>query len=109
LIRDYYKRNFDVYLPTNIQRNWEWWAQGENLYVDNAKDYSFEEVSDIQKHDVLIMKIGSSMPNHGAVYLGEGKILHHLAGRFSTTQDLTLSYKQKIAVIYRNKILKNVD
>jgi hypothetical protein len=109
LLRDYYKRNFDVYLPTNIQRNWEWWAQGENLYVDNAKDYSFEEVSDIQKHDVLIMKIGSSMPNHGAVYLGEGKILHHLAGRFSTTQDLTLSYKQKIAVIYRNKILKNVD
>jgi hypothetical protein len=109
LIRDYYKRNFDLYLPTNIQRNWEWWAQGENLYVDNAKDYSFEEVSDIQKHDVLIMKIGSSMPNHGAVYLGEGKILHHLAGRFSTIQDLTLSYKQKIAVIYRNKILKNVD
>ena len=109
LIRDYYKRNFDVYLPTNIQRNWEWWAQGENLYVDNAKDYSFEEVSDIQKHDVLIMKIGSSMPNHGAIYLGEGKILHHLAGRFSTIQDLTLSYKQKIAVIYRNKILKNVD
>lgn len=109
LIRDYYKRNFDVYLPTNIQRNWEWWAQGENLYVDNAKDYSFEEVSDLQKHDVLIMKIGSSMPNHGAIYLGEGKILHHLAGRFSTIQDLTLSYKQKIAVIYRNKILKNVD
>jgi hypothetical protein len=109
LIRDYYKRNFDVYLPTNIQRNWEWWAQGENLYVDNAKDYSFEEVSDIQKHDVLIMKIGSSMPNHGAIYLGEGKILHHLAGRFSTIQDLTVSYKQKIAVIYRNKILKNVD
>ena len=55
------------------------------------------------------MKIGSSMPNHGAIYLGEGKILHHLAGRFSTIQDLTLSYKQKIAVIYRNKILKNVD
>jgi hypothetical protein len=109
LIRDYYKKEFNIFLPTNIQRNWEWWSQGENLYVENAKYFSFEEVSDIKKHDVLIMKIGSPVPNHGAIYLGNNKILHHIAGRFSTVQTLTNSYKQKISVIYRNKILQDVN
>lgn len=107
LVRDYYKRNFSIYLPTNIQRDWEWWNKGQNLYLENAKDCSFEEVNDIKRHDVLIMKINSPVPNHAAIYLGEGKILHHMAGKFSTIQDLSFSLKQKISVIYRNKSLKD--
>jgi hypothetical protein len=107
LIRDYYKKEFNIFLPTNIQRNWEWWSQGENLYVENAKYHSFEEVTDIKKHDVLIMKVGSPVPNHGAIYLGDNKILHHIAGRFSTIQNLTNSLKQKISVIYRNRLFKD--
>lgn len=109
LVRDYYKRNFNIFLPTNIQRDWEWWQKGENLYLENAKDCSFEEAQEIKKHDVLLMKINSPVPNHAAIYIGDGKILHHMSGRFSTVQDLTFSYKQKISVIYRNKLLKNVD
>jgi len=109
LVRDYYKRNFEIFLPTNIQRDWEWWNKGQNLYLENAKDCSFDEVEDIKKHDVLIMKINSPVPNHAAIYLGEGKILHHMAGRFSTIQELTFSLKQKISVIYRNKLLKDVN
>lgn len=109
LVRDYYKRTFSIFLPTNIQRDWEWWSKGENLYLENAKDCSFEEVNDIKKHDILLMKINSPVPNHAAIYLGEEKILHHMAGRFSTVQDLTFSHKQKISVIYRNKLLKNVN
>jgi hypothetical protein len=109
LIRDYYKREFNIFLPTNMQRNWDWWSHGENLYVDNAKYHGFEEVADIKKHDVLVMKIGSPVPNHGAIYLGNNKILHHAAGRFSTIQTLTNSYKQKISVIYRNKSLQNAN
>jgi hypothetical protein len=109
LVRDYYKRNFDIYLPTNIQRDWEWWNKGQNLYVENAKDCSFEEAEDIKKYDILVMKINSPVPNHAAIYLGEGKILHHMAGKFSTIQNLTFSLKQKISVIYRNKSLKDVN
>jgi cell wall-associated NlpC family hydrolase len=109
LVRDYYKRNFNIFLPTNIQRDWEWWNKGQNLYLENAKDYSFEEVEDIKKHDILIMAVNSPVPNHAAIYLGEGKILHHMAGKFSTIQDLKFSLKQKISVIYRNRALKDVN
>jgi hypothetical protein len=109
LVRDYYKRNFNIFLPTNIQRNWEWWNKGENLYLENAKDCFFEEAEDVRKHDILLMKINSPVPNHAAIYIGDGKILHHMSGRFSTIQDLTFSFKQKISVIYRNKNLLNVN
>jgi len=38
LIRDFFRREHNILLPTNIQRTWEWWLQGENLYLDNAKN-----------------------------------------------------------------------
>ena len=106
LIRDYYRRNFNVILPTNLQRNWEWWTEGSNLYVDNAKKYGFEEVQDIKIYDVLIMNINSQVPNHGAIYLGDNKILHHIGGRFSTIESLKSSYKHSLSVIYRNKNIR---
>lgn len=106
LIRDYYRRNFNILLPTNIQRNWEWWTDGSNLYVDNARSYGFEEVTDIKKHDVLVMNIGSQVPNHGAIYIGDNKILHHIGGRFSTVENLKSSYKHSLSVIYRNKNIR---
>lgn len=102
LIRDYYRVNFKIFLPTNIQRTWEWWLQGDNLYVDNANSYGFREVNDIKVHDVLIMKLNSNVPNHGAIYVGNNNILHHVSGRFSTTEEITPFYKQNIAVIYRH-------
>lgn len=105
LIRDYYVRNFNIMMPNNMQREWEWWNQGPNLYVENANNYNFFEVNDIQKHDLLVMSLGSPVPNHGAVYLGEGKLLHHVAGRFSTIEELTTFYKTKISVVYRNNTI----
>lgn len=107
LIKDYYRRNFSLILPTNLQRTWEWWTQGENLYLDNASKYGFYEVSEIKKHDVLIMKVQSPVPNHAAIYLGDNKILHHMGGRFSCEQELTPSLKFKISIIYRNKGIVN--
>jgi len=105
LVRDYYRKEFNIILPTNIQRTWEWWQSGENLYVENAKFYDFEEVQTLQKHDLIVMNLMSPVPNHGAIYLGDNKILHHQAGKFSTIQNLTFSLKSKISVIYRNKVI----
>lgn len=102
LIRDYYRKELDIILPTNMQRNWEWWNEGSNLYVDNAKNYGFKQVSDIKKYDILVMSLNSSVPNHGAIYLGDNKILHHIGGRFSTIEDYTSTFKHTTSTVYRN-------
>lgn len=103
LVKDYFKRNFNQILPTNLQRNWEWWNTGSNLYLEHAANYGFEEVHDIKKHDLLVMSLTSPVPNHGAIYLGDNKILHHVAGRFSTIENFGSVYKHKLSVILRNK------
>lgn len=108
LVKDYFKRNFNLILPTNLQRTWEWWNTGSNLYLEHANSYGFEEVKDIKKHDVLIMSLTSPVPNHGAIYLGDNKIMHHVAGRFSTIENFGSMYKHKLSVILRNKNI-NVD
>jgi cell wall-associated NlpC family hydrolase len=92
-------------MPNNMQREWEWWNQGPNLYVENANNYGFFEVNDIKKHDLLVMSLGSPVPNHGAVYLGDNKLIHHVAGRFSTVEELSTFYKTKISVVYRNNTI----
>lgn len=102
LVRDYYRKTFNIMLPTNIQRTWEWWLQGENLYLDNARNYGFVESSDIKPNDVLIMKLNSDVPNHAAIYIGNNNILHHVCGRFSTAEEYNSFYKHNTAVIYRN-------
>lgn len=101
LIRDYYRREWGLWLPVNIHRPFGWWEQGDNMYVDNAANHSFVSVRDIQRHDAIIMKMGP-VPNHGAIALGDGKILHHLGGRFSCIETLTPFLKQSISVVYRN-------
>lgn len=87
IIRDWYKqeRNIDL---LNFERSDEWWERGENLYLDNFSKTGFRiiEQKDLQKGDVILMTINSSVPNHGALYLGDGLILHHIHGRLSTRE-----------------------
>lgn len=100
LIRDYYRREFGIWLPTNIQRTYGWWNDGENLYVDGAPHYGFQSVNSIRRHDVIIMKF-TSMPSHAGIYMGDGMIMHHVGGRFSCIEPLTPEYKRSIFTVYR--------
>lgn len=104
LVRDYFRREWGMWLPANIQRTYGWWENGDNLYVDGAPTYGFYNAQDIKRHDVVVMKFGP-VPNHGAIYLGDGKVLHHIGGRFSCVETLTPYLKQSIAVVYRSSMV----
>lgn len=85
IILDYYKEVLNIDIP-DFERDYEWWNLGKNLYLDNFKRAGFFEVpiESIQKHDVILMQIESSVINHGAVYLGDGLFLQHLQNRLSS-------------------------
>jgi cell wall-associated NlpC family hydrolase len=75
----------------------EWWNRGENLLVDNYEKAGFilvrerqplqtklkEFLREIKPHDMLFMQRRAPVPNHCAVYQGDGKILHHCMGALS--------------------------
>lgn len=84
LIRDWYRQERGVELP-RFPHDRYWWELGENLYLDHYRDAGFEAVTDgsLQVGDVILMQVQSPVINHGAIYLGDNRILHHLFGRLS--------------------------
>ncbi|OHX20515.1 C40 family peptidase [Chromobacterium sphagni] len=87
LVRDWYKRERDVSLPrpAGAERD-GWWNRGLDLFTTAAEMAGFEWVDDApQAGDVLLMQIQGAQPNHTALWLGDGRILHHLRDRQSET------------------------
>jgi proteasome lid subunit RPN8/RPN11 len=89
LCRDWYARERGVQLPDPTRRD-GWWDDGQSdLYADSAmaavgfKKIAAEELS---AGDLILMQIRSRnlVPNHAAIYLGDGLILHHMDGRLSS-------------------------
>lgn len=93
-IRDYYKQILQIDLP-DFERRDNWWLGGENLYIDNFAKAGFSIVDKPQKHDVILMKVAAPVVNHGAVYVGDGKIEHHQMNRLSS-RDMYGGWYQKI-------------
>lgn len=90
VVRDWYARERGIALP-NFERRDGWWDDGHsNLYLDHFREAGFEPVGqypkDLEAGDVILMQIRSRnrVPNHAAVYLGDGRMLHHMAGRLSS-------------------------
>lgn len=91
LMRDYYDAELDLKLQS-IPRDWCWWKDGLDLYQDYFKPTGFRRLQDgeePQQHDCFFMCLGSSVPNHGGIYLGNGRIMHHMGstrnGAYSPT------------------------
>lgn len=85
IIQDYYKSNLGISLPNAIRED-KFWHKGQNLYLDNYTKAGFVLVplADIRIHDVVLMKLGiTSIPNHGAVYIEDNYIIHHIQNRLS--------------------------
>ncbi|TXH06674.1 MAG: peptidase P60 [Rhodocyclaceae bacterium] len=96
LVRDWFRIERSIELP-NFARFDDWWTRGENLYLENFAQAGFAVIDpcDLQPGDCFLMQVASPVPNHAAVYLGDGLILHHLQGRLSS-RDVYGGYWQKV-------------
>lgn len=100
LIRDWYQQERGVTLP-DFKRHDNWWNDGHSdLYTQGFPEAGFVVIPDgeqPQVGDVIQMQIRSKNgnPNHAAVYLGDGLMLHHLYGRLSS-RDVYGGYYQEV-------------
>lgn len=87
----------------NYQRQDDWWSKGQNLYLDLLPLNHFEQVQTAQEGDIILVCLGSKVPNHAAIYIGNQMILHHCPKRLST-RDLYNGYWLKYThSIWRHK------
>lgn len=85
LIQDWYRRELRIVLP-DFERDDGWWEgpAPKDLYLDNFEAAGFARThGPAQRHDVILMQVRADVANHGAIYLGDGTMLHHLHGRLS--------------------------
>lgn len=117
LVYDFYKRILHIELP-QIQRNDNWWNNGQNLYIDNFKKAGFYQVEDgsLQFGDVILMQIRAPVANHAGVYIGdiselEGQrihpiqyaFLHHLYGYASQREIYGGQWAENTVMLIRHK------
>lgn len=92
LIRDFYYHDLGKSLDF-VYSNYGWWdkaTHAESLYLNEYKRLGFQEfdiTKPLQVGDILAMRLGrSKCINHGTIYIGNNKILHHLEGKLSCVE-----------------------
>lgn len=89
IIRAYFWQVKQIKL-IEIPRNWNWWEEGEDLYIANFKAAGFSQITESEavEGDCFLGKILSDQINHGGIYLGKGKGLHILTNRLSRREPI---------------------
>ena len=88
LVRDWFKQH--GVLLADFQRAPEFWKQ-RDLFGDGLAQAGFKPVPDgeLQHGDGLLFSIkGLEVTNHCGIYLGDGRMLHHLPGRLSMAEPI---------------------
>ena len=86
LVSDYYKMHYDMTV-TWSDRDSDWYNKGLDYFAEVDR-FGFKEVQDLSIGNALLFKVRSSVENHCAIYLGNGKILHHSYNRLSIVEGL---------------------
>jgi proteasome lid subunit RPN8/RPN11 len=91
IIRDWYMMELGIQLP-DFEREDNFWEPGpnqKNLYLDNFEKAGFYRLpsgTEPQRGDVFLMQIRTPIPAHGAVYIGDDMIIHHLQSKNSLSR-----------------------
>lgn len=104
LIQDYYAQELGITLP-DFERPDEWWLKGKNLYLEGFEKAGFVRVDEPQQHDGLLMQVASPVPNHAAIFLGDGCILHHELHRLSSRDVFGGWYRKCTVAVVRHRSL----
>jgi proteasome lid subunit RPN8/RPN11 len=107
-ITDCYTLFRDAYALAGIEmpdfsREDDWWARGENLYLDNLPPTGFYPVTDPQPGDIILCCYGGSVANHAALYCGDQRILHHLPHQLSKREVYTDRWQRMTHSVWRHR------
>ncbi|MSJ71703.1 hypothetical protein GKE69_26685 [Escherichia coli] len=89
----------------DFHRGDDWWRNGQNLYLDNMEATGLYQVplSAAQPGDVLLCCFGSSVPNHAAIYCGDGELLHHIPEQLSKRERYTDKWQRRTHSLWRHR------
>ena len=60
-------------------------------------------IEEAQPGDVLLCCFGSSVPNHAAIYCGDGELLHHIPEQLSKRERYTDKWQRRTHSLWRHR------
>jgi cell wall-associated NlpC family hydrolase len=106
LVRDFYKKNFDIDMPDFSRPN-DWKPEEDNM-IDNLYEVAGFEKLDVDLNwpprpaDLLVCTVGGAVPNHLVVVLGGNEIIHHKVGMFSAKETMRPAWRRYTSYILRH-------
>lgn len=102
----YYKLFQDIILDHTLPRDdTDWWDK-EDLIIEGYASQGFKPIkggiANIRVGDAILTKLHSSKVSHIAIYIGEGKIIHHAKNRLSIIEDYSGMYQKGTELIVRH-------
>lgn len=109
LIRDFYKNEFNIELRDYARADF-WWNNGQNLYMENFKKEGFYQLDDLEEPqfgDIFLIALGCSVASHGAIYIGENKILQHVQDHLSSIDRYMGVFKNCTLARIRHRLVED--
>jgi len=84
LVKDWYRWELGIDVPA-FDNERQPYSRGESVYVRNIEAAGFVDIGDmpVQHGDLMLIQVGPTGPNHAAIWLEGGRILHHVTDRVS--------------------------
>lgn len=118
LVRDYYDKELGIDLP-DFKRTDAWWEEPnhEPLYENNFAKAGFVAVDHLQKHDVILCRVGRTHhTNHALIYIDDGTlksqktpptpmtnlVLHHPYGKMSVREIYGEIWQKRTVMVVRH-------
>jgi proteasome lid subunit RPN8/RPN11 len=108
LVRDYYAEVLGIEWPDAPRGPRSDWGRPGHSFADYFGRCGFVKVrrDDVRLHDVLLMQTGAaSAPNHVAVYVGDGRILHQIENRYCGHDEYGGYWKERHVMTARHQTL----
>lgn len=96
----------------NYARDDDWWQTDQDLYLEHLPVAGFEQVGPAappQLGDIVLICLGGVKACHGAVYLGDGYLLHHAVNRLSKRDLYSEYWQRQTHSIWRHKQWQQCD
>ncbi|WP_407237605.1 NlpC/P60 family protein [Escherichia coli] len=88
----------------DFHREDDWWRNGQNLYRTIWRSPAFTgALSSAQAGDILLCCFGASVPNHAAIYCGNGELLHHLPEQLSKRERYSEKWQRRTHSVWRHR------
>jgi proteasome lid subunit RPN8/RPN11 len=109
LVRDYYREKLGINLVYEPYPERFWKDPNHKPYLRKFLENGFRIVNAPKEHDCLLLQLSADEPNHAAIYINGGLILHHVQNRLSC-RDVYGGYWREVTryVLRHESLMENL-